>query len=143
MSLGLAERYPLTSCVNRHLFPLQQNGRKHGEAQARRTLNQIHKLRPQQLSSTSQVRLALSGTASPYSVPSVFSSPPAPASCAGPRSCGVPLLEFARFGRRRWFLSVVQEKHDLCSLRLHRRLGGSGSVTKWRILWNVSRMSKK
>ena len=135
MSLGLAKRYPLTSCANRQLVLFQPNRGKHDEGQARRTLSRIHKSRPLQPSSTSPVRPELWGTAGPYSVLFAFSFPPAPLFCAGHRSYGVSLPEPVCPGHHRWFPSpVAQERHDLCSLRRHHRLGGSGSVTKGRIL---------
>lgn len=134
-SLGLAERYPLTSCVNRHLAPLQTSRRKHDEGRVRRTLSRIHKFRLQQPSSTSPARLGLSGTADPYSVLSAFSSPPAPASCAGRRSWEASLPGPARSGRHHLFLSADQEKRDSCSLQRYRHLGRSGLVTRRHILW--------
>ena len=135
MSFGLVERYPLTSCVNRHLVPHQPNRWKRDEDQVRRTLSRIRKFRLQQLSSTTPVHLGLSGTAGPYSALSAFSSPPAPVSCVGRRSWGTSLPESVRSGRRRLFPSVDREKHGLCSPRRHRHLERSGFVTNRHILW--------
>jgi hypothetical protein len=142
MSLGLTERYPLISCVNRHLASLQSRRWKH-DGQVTRTLNRIHKSRLQQLSSTSPVRLGFFGTAAPYSVLSAFSSPPALVSYAERRLCEASLPESAHHRYHRWSPSVDHEKHDLCSLRRHRRPGVSGPVTRRRIFgrvrWRISR----